>query len=1179
MEMTEEADVRASLSSRRIKENPMTGNRCRRMTRLALLVIPVLALLLALPGASYAQRFTAELSGVVADESGGVIPGADVTLTSASSGTLRRTVTNADGFFAFAAVPAGAYDVAVSIAGFSSYEVKGIQLNAGDSRALREIKLKVATMAETVSVEAEVALTPLNTGEKSATLTSETIENIPIVSSSAAELLRILPGMTPLTQGVSNRPNFSGEVIGINGNGEYQGGGGANQSAIGNFSANGTRTISLDITVDGAPGADPGCNCATSVNPNTEMVQEFKVLASSFSAEYAKGPNAMSVVSKSGGRDFHGSAFLYFRDYHLNSNEWYGNKIGAPRAQNKFVYPGFTFSGPLAFGGFNKNRDKVFFFLGYEYYKQNLDTGFVKSWVPTTAMRNGDFTNAASIATGSLGGWVNTIPTINGVPTPVIPANMIDPGGKALVGQLPMPNADPNVTGGWNYVDNLVVSQPNHQFLARLDYNVSDNTKMFVRYNLQRETQPWVIGLWWRNGQRQVPYPSQITGDNRSDSITASLTHVFDPTLTSETILAFTYIDFANKIADPQAISRQAIGYPYQGVFGQSNDQTPAVDYGGWGDNGPLMLNPGGFDPVLFATKWQWAFTENLTKVFGTHTAKAGFFWEYIKNAQPGNGYSNGRINQFTWQSNSSGNTFADMLLGRVGEYEEQTQNALRSISWNRFELFAQDSWKLSPAFTLNLGVRGSIFQPWTDTEGNGLAVWDASRYAGDYASGVQFPGVYWNARDGSYPVQGVDGNFFFVQPRIGFAWDARGNGETVVRGGGGMYLYHDAQQPYADLIDIGAGVKRYTTCCDGTTLTALEGLGSGAVVFSGSTLDSTDKTQARTYNWSLTVNQKLPYSMNIEIGYVGNKSDKLMNNGIANINAVPLGAMLNDPQGNNDAYRPLAGYGDLQVYRHSAFQNYHGIQAMLARQRGAFNFTLAYTFSKALGLRGDAQGPAVGSEYILSPYRDYNYGVLSYDRTHVATGSFSYLLPEPKSDGAMKQILGGWQFAGILSYVSGAPLPYSATGTNFNITGTNSDGTTVDSRLYSGSPQIPLQPVLTCDPTSSVPSGYLINPACFALPAVGTNGQYNMPYMKAQSYFNTDLSLFKNFTLGGERKLQLRINAYNVFNHPIAYPDPGTNLTLRFTNGEMSDPNFGKLPQDNKFGRRIVQLAVRFTF
>ena len=165
---------------------------------LALFAIPVLAVLLALPGTTYAQRMTGELSGSVVDESGGVIPGADVTVINEASGAVRRSVTNSDGFFAFSALPAATYTVKISIPGFNSYEVKGIELRSGDSRSLRQIQLKVATVAETVSVNAEVALTPLNSGEKSATLTSEQIEDIPIMGTSAAEVLRLLPGMTPM---------------------------------------------------------------------------------------------------------------------------------------------------------------------------------------------------------------------------------------------------------------------------------------------------------------------------------------------------------------------------------------------------------------------------------------------------------------------------------------------------------------------------------------------------------------------------------------------------------------------------------------------------------------------------------------------------------------------------------------------------------------------------------------------------------------------------------------------------------------------------------------------------------------------------------------------------------------------------------------------------------------------
>jgi hypothetical protein len=1161
----------------------MTGNPFGRTTRLLCFVVPALALLLLLPGTTYAQRMTGELSGTVVDESGGVIPGADVVVVNQASQSERRSVTNSDGFFAFAALPAATYTVRVSITGFNTYEVTDIELRAGDSRTLRQIALGVATVAETVSVSAEVALTPLNSGEKSATLTSEQILNAPIVGTSAAEVLKLLPGMAPTTAANSNRPNFTGEVYGINGNGEYQGGGGNNQSAIGNYSSNGTETGALDITIDGAPGADPGCNCATSVNPNTEFVQEFKVLQSNFGAEHAKGPVNMTVISKQGGREFHGAVFGYLRDYRLNSAEWYANKIGEPgtdnRIQNKFTYPGFNLSGPLLIPGtsFNKNRDKVFFFVGFEYFKQRLDTGYVKSWVPTDAMRNGDFSQAASL--GLTGGAINTVPNL---PGGIVPPNMIDPGGQVLLNVYPRPNADPATTGGFNYVDNLLVDQNGWQGLARVDVNVSDNTKMFIRYNIQRETQPFVIGLWWRaGGQNQVPYPSPIAGKNRSDSGTISLTHVFNPTLTNETIFAVTYINFPNQWTDPSKISRQALGYPYQGIFGESQDQIPSVWAGNW-CCGPLYFNPGGFDPVLFAEKWQISAQDNLTKVWGTHTVKGGLYYEHVTNNQPGSGNSNGWLILDQNNVASSGNTFADLLMGRVyNSYSEQTKNVLHNIGYNIFEGYLQDSWKVKPRLTLDYGVRVSYMGPWYD-RGNydgtqvGLVAWDQSTYQ----QGVQYAGLQWNAINSAIPLSAVSVGTV-ATPRVGFAYDLKGTGDTVLRGGFGMYVYHEPQSIFPNSLDFANGVKS-TSISSATTLAGLEGLGGGSINLTGSAIDKNDSKQPKTYSWSLTVDQKLPWSMMFEASYVGNHQASILNNGIANINAVPeYYGLTQDPTGgtNPDTFRPYGQYGDLSVYRHNAYVNYHGLQTLLSRQRGRFNFTAAYTFSKVIGIRSeDPSGARAGSEYIWDP-RTHNYGILGNDRTHVASASVSWLLPDLKDKGGLvNALLGNWQVVGIGTYVSGAPL-WGNNG-NFDIGGTTVGGIPIDSQHITGSNQIRPQPVITCDPNANVPSGYLFNPACFAAPTPGANGNYVFPYMKTQAYTDLDLSLFKNFPIwNGGQKIQLRLSGYNVLNHPIAFPDTSNNLTVHYTNGVMDSPGFGQLPQDNKFGRRIVQIALRYTF
>jgi hypothetical protein len=1130
-----------------------------------------LALLLPWSASAFAQRITGELSGTVADTSEGLVSGADVVLANEASGATRRTVTNASGFFAFAAVPGGTYRVRVTMSGFNTHEVTGIELLGGDSRTLRTFHLELAALAEVVSVSAEVALTPLNSGEKTATLTGEQIRTMPVVGTSAAEVLRVLPGMTPITGGnATNRPSFTGEVYGINGAGEYLGGGHNVQSAIGNYVPNGARENTLDLTIDGASGNDPGCNCATSVNPNTEFVQELKVLQSNFGAEHAKGPVALSFVSKQGGRDFHGSVFGQLRDWQLNSNEWYANKVGAERVKNLFVYPGFTLSGPLLVPGtsFNRNRDRVFFFVGFEYFRQRLDTGWVRSWVPTDAMRNGDFSQAASL--GLSGAFVNSVP--NGFPDGIVPRELWDQGGKALLDLFPRPNADPFQSGGFNYANTFLSDQNGWQGLARVDVNLSEATKLYARYNVQREIQPFNVTLWGRWGDNNVPYPSPLHGDNRSDSVSVGLTHVFDSSLTSETLLAFTYIDFRNVIDDPGAVSRQAVGYPYGGVFGQSDDQIPSVHAGFFGNDGPVYANYGGFDPVLFATKWQWSLQQDVTKVWGNHTAKAGFFWENVINKQPGSNSSNGLIALANWGSNSTGNTLADLLLGNTTYYEESQRNVVRDIGYHRIEGFVQDSWKLAPRLTVDGGLRVAWIGPATDRGGRGIVAWDAARYSPE-APASDLSGMVWHAVDPSVPTSGVSMPVF-VTPRVGFAWDVAGTGATVVRGGFGVYRYADPPQFYGSMVDLAYGVRQYSTCC-ATSLREVEGLGEGDIIFGGAAVDKSDHQQPRTLSWSLTLDQKLPWSMNLEIGYVGNKSDHQMNWGLSEYNPVPLGAMLNDPYGNPDAYRLLPNYGSLQIYRHSSYLNYNGLQALVSRQRGRINFTAAYTFSKNLGLKGaDTNGfRANASEYLLDP-REYNYGVLGGDRTHVASLSWSLQLPDLKRGGAWQALLGHWQLAGVSSYVSGAPLMGP-----FGMQGTTAGGVSISNESITGSPDVYAMPVLVCDPRNDVPDGFLFNPVCFTAPSPGANGSARQPYFKGQPYRNHDLSLMKSFPIGSGRRLQLRVSAYNVFNHPIAYPDYTRNLTLVFDQGVQTNAEFGQLPDDNKYGRRIVQLALRFEF
>ena len=564
--------------------------------------------------------------------------------------------------------------------------------------------------------------------------------------------------------------------------------------------------------------------------------------------------------------------------------------------------------------------------------------------------------------------------------------------------------------------------------------------------------------------------------------------------------------------------------------------------------------------------------------MWGLHTIKMGAYYEHVTNAQPGNANSNGYLALATWEGGSSGNTFADLLTGGPLDYSESSKNAVNDMHYNLGEAYIQDSWKLKPRLTLDYGLRFSYFGPWTDNSGTGMAAFNPGTYASELAAGTPYPGISYTGKNASTPLSGIDGSWFYVTPRVGFAWDLKGTGETVVRGGVGMYRYHEPQSIYSGLLAVGQGVRSFSA--GGTTLAAMEGLGGGSLPGASATIAYDDTKMPLSYTWSLTLNQKLPWSMNVELGYVGNKNEQLINNGIADYNAVPLGAMLNDPNSANaQQYRPLQAYGnDLNVYRHNAYTNYHSLQTLLSRQRGNFNFTAAYTFSKSLGIRTNETGQSWGSEYIVDQ-REFYYGISGQDRTHVASLSFSWLLKEFKDNKALDLFLGGWQFAGVASYVSGAPLQASSN-VNFNMQGTNADGVTIDGVHIAGSTDMTAFPVLTCNPAENIPSGYMFNTSCFAAPAVGQNGNYVWPTIKGNSYKNLDLSLFKNFSIGSKgQKIQLRLSGYNVLNHPTWYPDSGQNLTLNYTNGVQTNADFGKINEDNKFGRRIVQVALRFTF
>jgi hypothetical protein len=868
------------------QEFPLTSGIVNLLRRATLSFMALVVVLVALSVAALGQT-TGTISGAVKDPTGAVIPGAKVTLINQASKATRTAVSNGAGFFSFNAVQPTIYSVEVKLKGFKTGRVTGIELHPGDNLTVDKLVMSIGEVDQQVTVTAETAGVSLSSPEHSALITAEDIKRLSTVGRDATELLSILPGFTLNASGgnIQNQgPDNTTTQFGGN---------------VSSYGANGAAPESGQVNVvsDGASIIDPGSMGGTIATINMDQVQEVKVQTANFGADEAKGPVVISAVGKSGGSNYHGSVYTYLRNSAFNSNDWLSNdqNTAAPgepfkpleRSPAKYIYPGGSIGGPVLIPGTHFNRRKhLYFWAGFEYYGQTANSlgptgGPLFAFIPTPAMLKGDL-SPTSIASafnvpvdgpqGLLAGctsgtqqsaaYVNLqgdcySPGSNGAAIDQTGAQIvggqlktINPATTAFSNLYPAINRTPvggngYASDGFNYVKNVLATNNGLQFHSRIDQNFSDSFKLYITYNYETINGELPTNNIYYNPPGTIPFPTPLYDNAYSDYLTVGLTKVINNSTTNELTVSGVFYNSPQQFGDRS--KADVTGTPWAGYAGgalkNGVNQFPQLT----GGYEPVSIPVFSFAYVPpgnrgeFLRKDALSVTDNLTKVYHTHTIKAGVYAEQTRNNQINLGSAaNGSLdfsvyggcepNQTAPKSTPGGsvvvpaisstqNVLANFLIGCADGYSQDSSDPNINMYFNSLEFYGTDEWKVTPKLTLTYGIRLSHLPPWTDAHGIGSAVWNPDVYrpipqhvlvANTTSDNLTWPGISWHAVDKSIPVAGVPTRTLFYSPRAGLAYDLYGNGKTVFRGGFGIYRSRDSYNNVSKAASTAVGVENH---------------------------------------------------------------------------------------------------------------------------------------------------------------------------------------------------------------------------------------------------------------------------------------------------------------------------------------------------------------------------------
>jgi hypothetical protein len=1146
-------------------------------SRLALGILIVLTFC----AAGWAQ--TGSITGTVKDPSGAAVQGATVVVSSPDKGINREMQTNSTGDYNQSGLTPGVYDIVVTAPGFKKFQAKAVKLDVAE-KARVDVNLQVGAATTEVVVEGtNVAQVETQSSELAGTVTGKEITQLELNGRNFSSLVTLVPG-------VSNQTGTDEPQVGINGSVA--------------FSMNGGRTEYNNWELDGGDNMDNGSNGTLNVYPSVDSIAEFKVLTSNYGAQYGRnGSGTVEVETKSGTKAFHGNAYEFVRNDAFNAQNYF-NSVAAGGTGTIPAYKkndfGYTIGGPVYIPGvYNKNKEKTFFFWSQEWRRERVPNAFNVA-VPYSAERTGNFSDVCP-------GTDCPKDPATGLP---FPGNQVpvDPTGtaNALLGLIPVATNDAPGSATFN----ATTTQPTswREELIRVDHNINNKNRVTFRYihdswNTVNQTSIWTGSAF--------PTVTQFF-NGPGVSVIARMTSNLSPTLLNEFVASYTtdHISFKSQGNFAQPSTGWGMGYLFpNGGAGK----LPAINIGaGAAYGGGFYEDPDAEWPEgPYNSNPTYTYRDNITKIIGRHNVTFGaYFVAGQKNELSGLMLS-GSLNFDPSSPISTGNAFADLLTGRIASFSQGSNQVKFYNRYKIFEPYVQDDWRITDRLTLNLGVRVSLMGTYREKYKHAYN-WDPAVYAANAANapfiydanGVAPPNAPANANPngtagalvtdlttgavignplvglvqcgvGGVPVSCMKGHLFNPAPRVGFAWDPRGNGKTAIRGGYGVFFEH-ANGNEANTEGMEGQSSPLLNSATQNNVVGYQNIGNLALtgvapLFPNSFYSVPTKVVwPYMQQWHLDVQHELPSHIVLTTSYVGSKGTHLgrqrdinqlfptplsqnpylpgqpIGGGFDPVSGDPLhddcGTMTTPSGvavtgqaainlfvacgGDANPFRPYYGASTITRLENKASSTYHALQVSARKSVGALSLSVAYTYSHSIDDSSDRYDGTFVNSYDVALSRASS----NFDQRHMLNVGYVYDLPIFKKPGMAHTFLGGWQWSGILAFATGTP----ATITNDTTYGDNGG---VGNGVGTGS-----YPDLVGNPSTGIPprtavnspsySEFFYNPSAYKLPRGLTFGDAGRNSVRNPGRSNVDMALFKHFAIKESMAFEFRAEAFNIFNH-----------------------------------------------